>query len=88
MGCGKIANMKRSLYEAAFKAKVTQDKAKVAPKATNAEMTMAQITSKFGGHPHQVRRWRDQLVSTLPELFPERGKKQKTDLDKEEIQHV
>jgi len=43
---------------------------------------MAQIASEFWVHPNQVRKWKDQLLSMLPELFSYRRKKRKEDRDK------
>jgi len=57
--------MKRQEYEAAFKAKVTLE-------AVKGEKTVAQIASEFGVHPNQVRKYKDQLLSILPELFSDR----------------
>jgi len=60
-----MAIMKRQEYEAAFKAKVTLE-------AVKGEKTVAQIASEFGVHPNQVRKYKDQLLSILPELFSDR----------------
>ena len=63
-----MAIMKRQQYEAAFKAKMALE-------AVKGEKTVAQIASEFGVHPNQVCKWKDQLLSMLPELFSDRSKK-------------
>ena len=71
--------MKRHQYEAAFKAKVALE-------AVKGEKTVAQIGSEFGVHPNQVRKWKDQLLSMLPELFSNRRKKREEDRDELEAE--
>jgi transposase-like protein len=63
-----MAPIERQRYEAAFKAKVALE-------AVKGEKTVAQIASEFGVHPNQVRKWKDQLLSLLPDLFSERRRK-------------
>jgi transposase-like protein len=63
-----MAIMKRQRYEAAFNAKVALE-------AVKGEKTVAQIASEFGVHPNQFRKWREQLLSLLPELFSDRRRK-------------
>jgi len=74
-----MAIMKRQQYEAAFKAKVALE-------AVKGEKTVAEIASEFGVHPNQVRRWKDQLLSMLPELFSDRRKKREEDRDELEAE--
>ena len=74
-----MAIMKRQQYEAAFKAKVALE-------AVKGEKTVAQIASEFGVHPNQVRKWKDQLLSMLPELFSDRRKKREEDRDELEAE--
>jgi putative transposase len=69
-----MAIMKRQQYEAAFKAKVALE-------AVKGEKTVAQIASEFGVHPNQVRKWKDQLLSILPEVFLDRRKEWEEDWD-------
>jgi len=59
-----MAITKRQQYEAAFKAKLALE-------AVKGEKTVAMIASEFEVHPSQVRKWKDQLLSMLPELFSE-----------------
>jgi transposase-like protein len=66
-------------YEAAFKAKVTLEEVK-------GEKTVAQIASEFRVHPNQVRKWKDQLLSMLPDLFSDRRKKREEDRDELEAE--
>jgi putative transposase len=74
-----MAIMKGLQYEAAFKAKVALGEVK-------GEKTVAQIASEFGAHPNQVRKWKDQLLSMLPELFSDRRKKREEDRDELEAE--
>jgi len=69
----------RKQYEAAFEAKVALE-------AVKGEKTVAQIASEFGVHPNQVRKWKDQLLSMLPELFSDRGKKREEARDELEAE--
>jgi transposase len=55
----------RKTYDAAFKAKVAFEAAKV-------EKTIAQIASKFSVHPNQILLWRNHLMEQRPELFSSR----------------
>jgi len=71
--------MKRQQYEAAFKAKVVLE-------AVKGEKTVAQIASEFGVHPNQVRKWKDHLLSMLPELFSDRRKKREEARDELEAE--
>jgi len=63
-----MAIVKRYQYKVAFKAKSALE-------AVKGEKTVAQIASEFGVHPNQVREWKDQLLSMLPELFSDQRKK-------------
>jgi len=53
----------------------------VALEGVKGEKTVAQIASEFGVHPNQVRKWKDHLLSMLPELFSDQRKKRKEDRD-------
>ena len=64
--------MKGPQYGAAFKAKSALE-------AVKGEKTVAQIASEFGVHPNQVRKWKDQLLSMLPELLSDQKKKREDD---------
>ena len=59
----------RKTYDAAFKATVALETAK-------GEKTIAQMASKYGVHPNQVRKWKEQLLRMLPDLFSDRRKKE------------
>ncbi len=39
------------------------------------EKTIAQISSEFGIHAHQVQQWRQKLLEDLPQAFSDRSKK-------------
>jgi transposase-like protein len=74
-----MAIVKRHQYKVAFKAKEALETVK-------GEKTVAQIASEFGVHPNQVRKWKDQLLSMLPELFSDRRKKREEDRDELEAE--
>jgi len=59
--------MERPQDEAMFKAEVERE-------AVKGEQTVAQIDSGFGVHPNQACKWKNQVLTMLPELFSERGK--------------
>ena len=61
-------------------------KANVALEEVKGEKTVAQIAGEFGVHPDQVRKWKDQLLSMLPELFSDRRKKREEDRDELEAE--
>ena len=50
------------------------------------EKTVAQIASEFGVHPDQVRKWKDQLLSMLPELLSDQRKKREEARDELEAE--
>jgi transposase len=52
------------------------EKAKIALEAIKGELTMAQISSKYGAHATQVSAWRKQVLALLPDLFNEKTKQQ------------
>jgi transposase len=60
---------KRKKYSAA-------EKAKIALEAIKGELTLAQITSKYGVHASQVNAWKKQAMHLLPDLFSEKGKQE------------
>jgi len=62
----------------------TSFKAKVALEAVKGERTLAQLSSEYGVHPNQIRKWRKHLLECLPELFSDRRKK--VDRDREELE--
>jgi len=62
----------RKRYDATFRAKVALE-------AVKGEKTLAELSSQFGVHPNQIRKWRKQLLECLPELFTDRRKKKERD---------
>jgi transposase len=50
-------------------------KANVALEAIKGEKTMAQLSSEFGVHVNQIRRWRKHLLEELPAIFVDKRKK-------------
>jgi len=70
---------KKQQYEAAFKAKV-------ALKAFKGEKTEAPTVSEFGVPPNQVPKWKDQILSMLPELISDRRRKREEGRDELEAE--
>ena len=68
-----MVNMRRK-HSVAFKAKVALE-------AVKGEKTIAQISSEFGIHPNQIRKWRKDLLERLPDLFSDRRKRVEKDRD-------
>ena len=62
----------RKRYDATFRAKVALE-------AVKGEKTLAELSSQFGVHPNQIRKWRKQLLECLPDLFTDRRKKKERD---------
>ena len=52
------------------------EKAKIALEAIKGEMTLAQISSKYGVHSTQINAWKKQLLAYLPDAFSEKTKQQ------------
>jgi len=67
---------KRRRFSAAFKAKVALE-------AVRGEKTIAQLSSEFGVHGNQIRKWRRQLLDELPKIFTD-GRK-RSEKDSEEL---
>jgi len=62
----------RKSYDATFRAKVALE-------AVKGERTLAELSSGFGVHPNQIRKWRKQLLECIPDLFTDRRKKRHKD---------
>ncbi len=65
-------NEKRTKYTPA-------EKAKIALEAVKSELTLAQISSKYGAHATQINAWKKQLLALLPDIFSNKNKKDATD---------
>jgi len=64
----------RKHHDAAFKAKVALE-------AVKGEKTVAQLSSKYGVHPNQIRQWQRRLLEELPVVFSDKRKKGEKDRD-------
>jgi transposase len=53
------------------------EKVKVAIEAIKGELTLAQIASKYGVHATQIKAWKNQLLTHLPDIFSDKGKQEK-----------
>ncbi len=54
------------------------EKAKIALDAIKSELTLAQITTKYGVHPTQVNTWKKQALAYLPDAFSDKNKQEAT----------
>jgi len=57
------------------------EKAKIALEAIKSELTLAQITAKYGVHTTQVNAWKKQALAYLPDAFSEKGKQETTEYE-------
>lgn len=53
------------------------EKAKIALEAVKGELTLAQISSKYGVHATQINAWKKQLLAHLPDAFSDKIKQEK-----------
>ncbi len=58
-------------------------KTKVAIAAIKGEMTIAEISSKFGVHSTQINKWKKQALAGFPGLFVKRESSEKKQLKEE-----
>lgn len=52
------------------------EKAKIALEAIKGELTLAQISTKYGVHATQVNSWKKQLLAHLPDAFSDKSKQE------------
>ena len=50
------------------------EKARIALEAVKSQLTINEITQRFGVHSTQILRWKKQLLEKLPELFSDKQK--------------
>lgn len=62
-------------------------KAKVAAEAIKGELTVAEISAKYGVHPTQIARWKKQALENLPGIFEGKilSSKNRDDAEKDEL---
>lgn len=53
------------------------EKAKIALEAIKGELTLAQISSKYGVHASQINSWKKKLLAHLPDVFSDKNKQEK-----------
>ena len=53
-----------------------EEKAKVAVEAMTGEMTIAQITSKYGVHANQIYKWKKEAIENMISGFKSKSKQQ------------
>lgn len=51
------------------------EKAKIAMEAIKGELTIAQISSKYGVHATQITKWKQQALKSMQEGFAKKGSK-------------
>lgn len=61
------------------------EKAKIALEAIKGELTIAQISSKYGVHPTQIANWRKQALDSMQQGFASKNGKVKTTDDQSEL---
>jgi len=66
----------RRRHDAAFKARVGLESLKE-------EKTIAELSSEYGVHGNQIRKWRKHLLDALPGLFADR--RARSDKEREEL---
>lgn len=54
------------------------EKAKIVLEAIKGELTLAQISSKYGAHATQINAWKKQALALLPDLFSDKHKQEIT----------
>lgn len=52
------------------------EKAKIALDAIKSELTLAQMTTKYGVHSTQINTWKKQVLAYLPEAFSDKNKQE------------
>lgn len=55
----------------------TAEKAKIALEAIKADLTIAQISSRYDVHPTQINLWKKQALLHLPDAFSDKSTRQK-----------
>jgi transposase-like protein len=55
------------------------EKAKIALEAMKSELTLAQISSKYGAHASQINTWKKQAIALLPDCFSDKNKQNDTE---------
>jgi transposase len=55
------------------------EKAKIALEAIKSELTLAQISSKYGAHASQINAWKKQVLALLPDIFGDKNKHETTE---------
>lgn len=61
------------------KSYTTEERAKIAMEALKGNMTMGEISSKFGVHATQIANWKNKLKSGMVDIFSEKKQRKKAD---------
>ncbi len=59
------------------KSYTAQEKAKIALEALKGDLTLNEITSKFGVHATQINNWKAKLKESLPDIFSDKRSRQR-----------
>ncbi len=59
-----------------------EEKARIALEAIKGELTQSQLTAKYGVHSTQTQSWKKQLLSSLPQAFSDKRKKENRDQER------
>ncbi len=65
------------------KAYSASEKAKIALEAMRGELTLAQISSKYGVHSTQIKKWKKLALEQLPDAFTDKANALQHDHEKE-----
>ena len=57
------------------------EKAKIALEAIKSDLTLAQISSKYGAHATQINTWKKQALALLPDVFGDKIKQDTTEYE-------
>lgn len=56
-----------------------QEKAKIALEALKGDLTISQITSKYGAHSTQINHWKKRALEGLSDIFSDRKQRREQD---------
>ncbi len=57
------------------------EKGKIALEAIKGELTLAQISAKYGVHASQINTWKKQALALFPDLFSDKNKSATSDYE-------
>ena len=57
-------------------------KSKVALEAVKGQKTLSELTSKYEVHPNQIRKWKQQLLDQISDIFVDKRRRKSDDDEK------